>query len=444
MRPSLSDLAGCFEGVVPAKMATCSRAGIPNASYLSHVYQVDDRHIATSYQFFNKTRANLLENPFASIQVRHPATLRAYRLKVKYLRSEASGPVFETMSTKLDVIAASEGMGPVFKLKAADIYQVLEIELVRKNSEMIPLSAQDGAADPALEWLRVISDKLVMAKGMEEFFDLSLELLHRYLGWTQMILLLADHSQKTLLTHASCGYPQGGVGSEVEWGQGLIGRCAELRRPLQISGLKEGLRYAQAVKKSLSEKNPDRRIPLPGLSQPAAQMAVPILTQGELQGVFFVESETQSYWGNRDLLTLSIVTNFLGMGIRAFEGKPEVMRPRPAAEAKSAPSAVTEWRFRYVDSEDVIFVNDQYLIKNIPARILRYLLESHVSQGRTEFSNMELRAEKSLQLPDLKDNLEARLILLRKRLEEKESGLRLVSTGRGKFKLQINGRLLFA
>lgn len=444
MTYSLSDLAGCFEGVVPAKMATCSRAGIPNASYLSHVYQVDDQHIATSYQFFNKTRANLLENPFASIQVRHPATLRAYRLKVKYLRSEASGPVFETMSTKLDVIAASEGMGPVFKLKAADIYQVLEIELVRKNSEMIPLHAQDGAADAGLEWLRVISDKLVVAKGMEEFFDLSLELLSRYLGWTQMILLLADHSQKTLLTHASRGYPQGGVGSEVEWGQGLIGRCAELRRPLQISGLKEGLRYAQAVKKSLSEKNPDRRIPLPGLSQPAAQMAVPILTQGELQGVFFVESETQSYWGNRDLLTLSVVTNFLGMGIRAFEGKPEVMRPQSPAEAKRPPSAVTEWRFRYVDGEDVIFVNDQYLIKNIPARILRYLLESHLSQGRTEFSNMELRADKSLQLPDLKDNLEARLILLRKRLEEKDSGLRLVSTGRGKFKLEINGRILFA
>lgn len=438
MKYSLSHLEGCFEGAVPAKIATCSQSGIPNASYLSHVYHIDHKHIAVSYQFFNRTRANLLENPYACIQVRHPSNLQAYRLGVKYLRSEEHGPVFEKMAVKLDIIAATEGMGSIFKLKAADIYEVLNIEAMTKKSDVVSICPPENSAD--LELVRVISDKLNLAKSMEEFFDLSLELLNRYLHLSHMILLLSDEPQRTLLTHATFGYPQGGVGSEVEWGQGLIGLCAQNHRVHQISGLSEGLRYAQAVKNSFSEKSADERIPLPGLRQPASQIAVPIVTQGELQGVLFVESETHPYWSNRNLSILSIVANMLGLGIRSFEGKPDVIRP-PVSNTEKQPVPAKEWRFRYVDGEDVIFVNDQYLIKNIPARILHHLLANYCNQGRTEFSNMELRAEKNLQLPDFKDNLEARLILLRKRLEEQESGIRLISTGRGKFKIEVTGQL---
>ena len=51
MPPSLHRLRPCFEGAVPAVLATCARDGTPNVTYISEVQYVDERHIALSFQF---------------------------------------------------------------------------------------------------------------------------------------------------------------------------------------------------------------------------------------------------------------------------------------------------------------------------------------------------------------------------------------------------------
>ena len=66
------------------------------------------------------------------------------------------------------------------------------------------------------------------------------------------------------------------------------------------------------------------------------------------------------------------------------------------------------------------------------------LLADHVRDGRTEFTNRELRVDPNIRLPDLSDNLEARLILLHRRLAERSGALLLEKTGRGRFRLCVN------
>src|SRR5215467_12465176 len=127
---SLGSLRVCFQGLMPSLIATCSRDGTPNVTYVSQVYFVDERHVALSCQFFNKTRRNLDENPAAAAEVIDPVTLQAYRLRLKFLRSEKSGPLFETMSLRIDAIASHTGMSGVFRLIAADVFEVLSAQMV--------------------------------------------------------------------------------------------------------------------------------------------------------------------------------------------------------------------------------------------------------------------------------------------------------------------------
>src|SRR6516165_8481714 len=108
--PCLGDLHFCFEGVVPAVIATASADGVPNVTYLSRVRMVDNERVALSNQFFSKTVRNLAENPRASMLLVDPTTYDQYRLTLVYERTERRGPVFEQLRADVDAVAAIQGM----------------------------------------------------------------------------------------------------------------------------------------------------------------------------------------------------------------------------------------------------------------------------------------------------------------------------------------------
>jgi hypothetical protein len=103
-----------------------------------------------------------------------------------------------------------------------------------------------------------------------------------------------------------------------------------------------------------------------------------------------------------------------------------------------APCCRTRCEVTYYNGEECIMIDGEYMVRSLPAKIFWKLLTMHQQTGRTAFTNRELRMDRSLNLPEYKDNLETRLLLLRRRLEQKCTSIRLVSTGRGRFALQVD------
>jgi adenylate cyclase len=457
---ALDSLTPCFQGLIPATLFTCSSDGTPNVAYLSHVEYVDPQHVALSFQFFNKSRRNIAENPHALVRVLDPDTSRGWCLRLRYVRSEATGPLFDRMALRIEAIASYCGLKGIFKLLAADIYEVLSVEpaeeeLARAEATADRHGRRAAAADPVftMKALQDLSERIHRADSLERLLDSILAGLEESFGFSHSMILVPTEEDGVLVTIATRGYAENGAGAEARHGEGIIGLVAEARKPIRISGLLREMLYAYAVRKRAQEQGlcpPERRIALPGLPRPESQLGVPLLVRGELVGVLCIESDVPYRFHEEDKVSIELLGSYLAIAIQNMQlqeraevaaeppPSPVPAAPLPAA-ASDRPGPATRSARRdvvYYAADECILVDGEYLIRSLPAKILWKLLTSR-QQGRAEFTNRELRLDKSLQLPEWKDNLESRLLLLRRRLEQKCPDIRLVPRARGRFALEL-------
>ena len=450
MNVTLESLATCFQGLLPAQLYTCSLDGIPNAAYLSHVEYVDAEHVALSFQFFNKSRRNIAENPRALVSVLDPDTGQGWALRLLYVRSETAGPLFERMSLRIEAIASYCGLKGIFKLRAADVYHVLSIEPVPEEQGMPAAAAQPHAALDPIFTVRALQDlsvRIQHAASLEALVDSILEGLDERFGFKHSMVLVPAEQEGTLVTIATRGYAGGGVGAEVRYGEGIAGLVAEARKPIRISGLMRGMLYALAMSQAARDPDPARTartVALPGLPSPESQLGVPLLVRGELVAVLCLESEVPYRFHEEDKASIELLGSYLAIAIQNMQWQERTSDTLPESPPEGAPRGRPEpaasaavHEVAYYANDECVLVDGEYLIRGLPAKILWRLLTIHAATGRTEFTNRELRLDKSLNLPEWKDNLESRLILLRRRLEQKCPGIRIVPRCRGRFVLNL-------
>jgi adenylate cyclase len=434
----LESIEICLEGIVPATICSCSREGIPNVTFLSIVHRLDENHVALSFQFFNKTRANILENPRAQVLLVSPETSEQYRLALQYLRTETEGPSFKRMKVRLDAVASQSGMSNVFKLRGVDIFEVLDSRPV--SSEFRAEAAHKADYLPELD---SFTERLSTSSDLDSLLSVALEALSSLFRCRHSFVMFPDEEGKRLYTAASHGFEPSGVGSEVPIGEGMLGVAAERHAAVRTTNLTREMILARAVRSAIERRGEqtllEREIPLPGLPNTQSQLVLPLLVRDSLQGVLCLQDQTPGRFLATDERVLQIVARHLAAAMSNIR-LPASPSRKVALTRKTAFSKRSSI-VRHYKSDDSIFVDDAYLIKGIPGRLLWKLLEAFVGTGRMAFTNKEIRLDAGLRLPDIKDNLETRLILLRRRLDERCEFVRLVHAGRGQLHLEVRRKL---
>ena len=433
--PSMDLLRNAMEGVAASALATCDAQGIVNISIISQVHYVDPERVALSYQFFNKTRRNLLSTGRASVAITDPDTLAQHRLQLVYEETRTEGPLFEQMRAQLMGLASHSGMDGVFRLRGADVFRVTGVELVRPP-EIAPPAPHRNLTAVA----RRIFAAMAGARELGELFDLTLQRLAEDLGVEHAMILMHDEGSERLYTVASRGYSASGVGSEVALGEGVVGVCARERAAIRIGHLTSAYGYARAIRDQAREAGLDwdaaTAIPFPGLGAPASQLALPIPRGERLMGVLLCESRRMLRFCHDDEDALALIAGHLGALAALLPqaaAAPEAAAPGCAGGGEAPPPVAV----RHFAFDDSVFLDNDYLIKGVAGAILWRLLREHAATGREEFNTRELRLDPSLRLPEHAENLDARLVLLRKRLDEREAPIRLQKSGRGRFRLCI-------
>ena len=179
---------------------------------------------------------------------------------------------------------------------------------------------------------------------------------------------------------------------------------------MSVANLGRSRTMSAAVRDSVErggEGVAEKEIPLPGLGRAQSASAIPLVVRGRLSGLLYLESEQIGYFGPHNERLLRIVGAHLAAALSALEDdSPEtavaVSRPHAAGAAavRTSPEpAADACPVVYYQADDSVFVGGEYVVRGVPGRILWRMLNEHAADGRTAFTNRELRLDERSACP---------------------------------------------
>jgi adenylate cyclase len=435
MQP-LTDIEACFQGIIPSYLATCSKDGEPNITAISIVHLLSSTRVGVSCQFMNKSLQNLRDTGSAQLMLLHPHTLVDYLIDLRFEGLIDSGPVFQKMDATLDAIASQSGMAGVFSLSGVAEFEVLGWQAAAPAPSA---TSEHAAPSDPIEKLDRITELLSGAADLDAVFDRTFSVLAEQLGLQHGFLLLADGSGERLYNVASHGFDSARFGAEIALGEGIYGTAAARQVSIRQGSMRRERLLLHAAARESAQPDPTS-LPLPGLSDAESSLAIPLLRAGRTIGVLCFQSPVPGAFTEVCEKTLIIIARQLTamialLGVGAKEVEVSARRGPPGGKGPPL-------RIKYFEPDGSIFIDDEYLIKGVAGRILWRVLSNYATEQRDEFSSKEIRLDPEIGLPAIKDNLEARLIALRKRLSERTRALRIEKTGRGRFRLEVDRQLV--
>ena len=180
------------------------------------------------------------------------------------------------------------------------------------KSEAFELRSQLDRRNKEIEIIEKVASQINKTLDLDAIAKTMLISMDNYFDFKHSMILLLDQSEGVLKVIATHGYENDGIGAEVAIGVGVIGVVAKKKKLMRMANIGSQRRYMESIKRQIesNDKLPsDKDINLPGLPNTESQVAIPMLVEDELIGVFAVESDQINIFDKSDEMIIRILAN---------------------------------------------------------------------------------------------------------------------------------------